>query len=97
MGENLVIRKSSYKLIELRRAWRERKERATAARQKLRWQRRAIRFGRRKPLPKMKPVSEEKVFVEAPVEEKAQEQRAPEEKAPEEKTPEIIPPTLFPK
>jgi len=81
----LVIRKSSYKLIELRRAWCERKERATAAKRDLRWKRRAARLRR-------KPALEKK---EAPVRIPAE---VPEEKPPEKRTEEKteIPRALFP-
>ncbi len=84
-GERLVIRKSFYKRVELRRAWIKRKQRAVVTKQELRWKRRAAKLER-------KPASGKKeapVFIaENPPEEKPSEEARPEKTE--------IPRTLFP-
>jgi len=76
----------------LRRAWLDRKQRATSVKQELRWKRRAARLGRKPAFGKMGAPVE--VPAEAPREKIPEAGKVPEKARPEEKT--EIPRSLFP-
>lgn len=84
----MTARGSSCRRIELRKAWLERKQRATAVKQELRWKRRAARLGKKR-APDVKEAPAE-VFVD----ERAPEEKPTEEASPEKKT--EVPRALFP-